>query len=453
MTQPMFSLDTEVLTQDTHPYPPRALETERLALFANDYLSFAVLNHYGWSGLRNLRQNTRILIVGAGNGDAVVALAEQARGGEGCDILALETSAACVTLGRQRLAKRGLTNVAYHGLGWRDLASANLGTFDLILCETLSKEEDPVAALTALREALAPNGVIALSVHATYGLLGLHLVQTLSNHLLADYMPRELKIRVVREFLGSVPAGHFLGYNNNDLIPQLDLANGSGIEALVLALVDQHFTVPEIYGMVDACGLALLSFVADGAGAALYDPASHTASPRLRDIAASRQPYEQHILAELMVGSIQTHRFYLAIDERTPAQFGDDMRIALTPATGTAADFIRILVEELESIPSGKRLERTATGSMHVPLVVTHKTHTLSLLRAMPEAASIGELIAHVAREKTAKPEKVRADLALLYKELNHAAQAWLQSGNIPVYAYWGDLQERLSQFPPIVLN
>jgi 2-polyprenyl-3-methyl-5-hydroxy-6-metoxy-1,4-benzoquinol methylase len=405
-------------------YPSRTLSDERNTLYPNDALSFDALNHFGWAGKRDLRDGARILIVGAGNGDATVLLAEQARGTT-VKITAIETSETAIVLAKSRLAKRGLTNVEHRQMSLLDLPGAELGEFDIIECShVLDHLEDPLEGLAALGAVLADDGVMLLSLNAAYGRMSLQVVQALMQHLITDYMPRDLKIEIVREFLRAVPSDHWLGHNSADFIAELNTLDGSGIEALLLQPFAHTFTAADIYQSLDQCGLALVSFA--GKDAANYRVETHVKAPVLRDLVAGRAEYEQHVIADTMHGGLRTHQFYASIQDKAPAAFADEMVIVIAPSYGSAA-------------------EAAASCS------ITSAAHTQALLAAMDGKRSVAEIIAVVSSQSGAAAEEVRAQLSALYAELHLHQRVFLRHQELLPNLNWNAIQARLAQHPAIL--
>ncbi len=405
-------------------YPSRNLSDERSKLFPNDALSFDALNHFGWGGKRDLRGGARILVVGAGNGDATVLLAEQARGTT-VKITAIETSETAIVLARSRLAKRGLTNVEHRQMSLLDLPGAELGEFDIIECShVLDHLEDPLEGLAALGAVLADDGVMLLSLNATYGRLPLQMLQSLMQHLITDYMPRDLKIEIVREFLRAVPPDHWLGHNCADFIAELNALDGSGIEALLLQPFAHTFTAADIYQALDQCGLALVSFM--GSGRTNYQVETHVKAPLLRDLVAGRAEYEQHVIADAMHGGMRTHQFYASIQDKQPAQFAEEMVIVIAPSYDSAAE---------------------AAASCNI---TTH-AHSQALLAAMDGKRSVAEIVALVSGQSGAAAGEVRAQLAALYAELHLHQRVFLRHQELLPNLNWNAIQVRLAQHPAIM--
>jgi 2-polyprenyl-3-methyl-5-hydroxy-6-metoxy-1,4-benzoquinol methylase len=416
MTQTATALKTpspaDAQTQTV--YPRREAADERQTLHANDALSFDALSHFGWGGKRDLRAGARILVVGEGNGDATVSLAEQARGTQ-VGIVAIDISEVAIALSKARLAQRGLTNVIHHQLSLLDLPQAELGEFDIIECSNvLDHIENPLEGLAALGAVLADDGLMALTLNANYGRLQVYMIQALMQHLVSDYMPREMKIQIVREFVAAVPPDHWLGHDSADFVKEIEIMDGSGIEALFLQPHNHTFTVGEIYQVLDMCGLALTSFM--GRDRAQYKILTHTQSPMLLDLLKDKPEYEREVIADLMHAGIRRHQFYASIEDKTPAAFADDMVITFAPSVASMED---------------------------VSSLITQSTHSAALLKAIDGKRTIGEIVAQAG-------EGARAELEQIYNELNLHQKAFLRHKDITPNLNNSEIQARLKTIQPI---
>ena len=409
--------DASFLTQEEPPYPRRDAARERSMLYPIAALSFDALNHAGWGGRRDLREGARILVAGVGNGDAVVVLAEQARG-TSCEIVMTDASPTALALTKARLAQRGLSHVVQHPLDLLDLSAAALGEFDVIVCHNvLHYAADIDAVLAAVAALLKADGILAISVHATYGRLGLHPIQVLMRYLIEDYMPRELKVKVVRELLASLHGNHWLAFNGQAMLQELDLPDGSGIAELLLRPVDHTFTVIELYQWLDRHGLNLTCFTGEAGTVRHYQPETHTQSPILRSIVADKPGYEREAIGELMYGDMRVHQLYAAFEEKVPAVFAADMVIT-----------------------------RSAPAASVAP-----SAHRDGLLGLIDGRRSIGEIVQIAAQKTGTAADVLMAELEMLYRELHQRHGAFLRAASMAPYITWGQIQDRLVSIPAIV--
>jgi len=120
--------------------------------------------------VRMLRQvvplrGRRVLDVGSGCGGMLISMAEQ-----GADVVGVEIDAERAQMGRQRLADLGM-DVPYLLGDICDAATcAELGAFDVIVCQdVLEHVLDPAAVIASLCALLDPGGIIFVQIPNKYG--------------------------------------------------------------------------------------------------------------------------------------------------------------------------------------------------------------------------------------------------------------------------------------------
>ncbi|MBY0533687.1 MAG: class I SAM-dependent methyltransferase, partial [Rickettsiaceae bacterium] len=95
-----------------YPYPLRNPEDEktRIILVGNFYLG--EINHWVFGGKESFQDNFRILVAGAGTGDAVICYAEQLKN-TNAEIVYLDFSKASMAIAQERAKIRGLKNIKW----------------------------------------------------------------------------------------------------------------------------------------------------------------------------------------------------------------------------------------------------------------------------------------------------------------------------------------------------
>ncbi|MCK6372423.1 MAG: class I SAM-dependent methyltransferase, partial [Gammaproteobacteria bacterium] len=292
------------------PYPPREPELEKRRLIHKIGDNLIILNHHCYGGSRDFSRGFRALVAGGGTGDSTIYLAEQLRelGGE---VVYLDMSAASMAIARERARIRDLGNIHWRLASLLDLPSLNLGQFDYINCTgVLHHLESPEAGLRVLKGALKPDGVILLMLYGKYGRRSVYDMQA----LLRAYLPPDLgigdKIRLTRELLATLPG-------TNSFVRDLDTWSleispqgfgDSGLYDLLLHSQDRCFDVPEIHSLAASAELDLLNFV-DRADA--YDPRTLLPAAALPARFARMALRDRQAMAELIVGDLAAHEFYL----------------------------------------------------------------------------------------------------------------------------------------------
>lgn len=435
-TTPQFYAESVRGQYEILPYPARDPEKELATFYTGDCFSLDALNHMGWGGKRDFRKGFRVLVAGEGTGDVPVFMAEQLRGSENVEIVAIDLSSSSIAIAKKRLEVRGLSHlVTHHHMSILDLPNAGLGQFDAIECGgVLHHLDSPEEGLAALASVLKPDGVMSIMVYAFYGRLAVYMIQVLMHFLMdADAHP-QTKLDIAREFLNAIPPTHWLAHTLNRYQNEIEEPTGSGAYDLFLHSTDRAYTVPQIYDWVEGAGLTFGGFCAEWSGRAAYMPETYTKSPLIRAIVAEKPERERQTIAELMNGTIRKHFFYASKRHLPAATFDEEMFVILSLRQTTYPDFIPTLCAELAPLAVGDQLYQTVTTLRAPVLIVTKNTHTIALLEQFLETQTIGEWIDLVTKKTTAKRADVRTDLEQLYEELHRCLRVYLRHPSVPPY-------------------
>lgn len=292
---------------EAYPYPDRDPEDEERRLIVGSPSHPIEIDHFLYGGARDWRAPMRILVAGGGTGDALVMLAQLLHDrGTPAEIHYLDLSAASRAIAEARVARRGLTNVAFHTA---DLATApELGPFDYIdCCGVLHHLPDPQRGFDALAAALAPDGGIGAMVYAPYGRSGVYPLQEAFGAAFADLEPED-KLKAARATLARLAPTH--PFKRNGLLGD-HKSGDAGLYDLLLHSTDRAFAADALIAALEKAGLALSGFLEP----ARYDPhlylgpgAGAAAGPALArmDVGA------RAALAEKLAGNIKSHIFYAA---------------------------------------------------------------------------------------------------------------------------------------------
>lgn len=311
---------------EEHPYPRRdpSDEARRLICTPMDYLSR--INHYAWSGRRDLRGQLRVLVAGGGTGDAAIFLAEQLRalGGAGT-VVYNDVSGASLAVARARAEARGLTNISWEPGPLERLPRA--ARFDYINCAgVLHHLEHPGAGLAALAEQLAPDGVIGLGLYGYYGRTPVRWARRLLQRLAPPEATSEQRVALARRVLVTLPVSHpFKKLDRGGFFATL-LADPAELQDLLLHPRERSYTVDQVYDVVESAGLDVIAFtrffVEGGPPKAAYRPDTYLADPALAALAPSSQR-ERAALAELLHGDIPFHSLYVGRRRSCVAEWTD----------------------------------------------------------------------------------------------------------------------------------
>lgn len=149
---------------DAAPYPRIPLEQSPKEKYAYLYTHNLITPYYFRHQKIISTKGKLILDVGCGSGYTSLVLAEA---NPGAKIVGIDISDKSIDLSRKRLAHHGFENIEFYVMGVEDLPSLNM-TFDYINCdEVLYLLLDPISGLKAMREVLAPDGIIRANFHSS----------------------------------------------------------------------------------------------------------------------------------------------------------------------------------------------------------------------------------------------------------------------------------------------
>jgi SAM-dependent methyltransferase len=295
------------------PYPPplTRLDDDR-GLRANSD-RHRVLFHQAWP-TEPQRGDLEILVAGCGTSQAArYALREPA-----ARITAIDVSETSLRHTGDLQRKYRLDNLEVHQLPIERIDDLRR-TFDLIVCTgVLHHLPDPDLGLRALRDALSSQGAMRLMVYAPYGRAGIYMMQTYCR--LLGIGTSEHDLRNLAATLDSLPADHPIA---TVLRKAKDFREPEAIADALLHPLDRAYTVPELYGWLERCGMSFGRWIEQ----APYLPQCGTVatSPHAARLAAL-PPRMRHAAVELFRGTMVSHSFIAYRDDRT----GESQPIAFT---------------------------------------------------------------------------------------------------------------------------
>jgi len=145
-----------------------------------------------------------------------------------------------------------------HGLGNLELYKGDLldvgalgRRFDLIQCTgVLHHMQDPAAGLAALRDVLAPGGVMVLMLYGETVRLGVYMLQDAFRRIGAEQSPAG--VAEVRRILAELPARH---YAQDYIRAAAELKDDEAIVDTFLHPQDRAYTVPQLLELIESNGL------------------------------------------------------------------------------------------------------------------------------------------------------------------------------------------------------
>jgi SAM-dependent methyltransferase len=300
---------------DSHPYPAPIVNLDRHRNLYRNPDRRRALSLLLWPTEKQ-RANREILVAGCGTSQAATyALREP-----DAHVTAIDISETSLRYSRDLQQKYGLRNLDLHQLAIEQVQQ--LGhMFDQIVCTgVLHHLPDPDFGLQSLRSVLAPNGAMHLMVYATYGRVGIYMMQEYCR--LLGVGTSEAELRDLGTTIDALASDH----------PIAGVARRTKdfrhLDALADALLhpqDRANTVPQLYGWLERCGLSLGRWFSQ----APYLPrcGAIAGTPHAVRL-ASLSPQLQHAAAELLRGTMTKHNFIAyrndRLGESQPIRFDSD---------------------------------------------------------------------------------------------------------------------------------
>ncbi|MBU6330596.1 MAG: methyltransferase domain-containing protein, partial [Acidobacteria bacterium] len=195
---------------------------------------------------RDYAPHMDILIAGCGTNQAAVFAHANRR----ATVVAIDVSQASLDHHEFLKKKYDLKNLELHRLPIEDIAALDR-QFDLIVSSgVLHHLADPLAGLRSLAGVLRPDGVIGIMLYATYGRVGVEILQSVFRDLGLGRDPES--IGIVRETLATLGPEHPV-MQYLEIAP--DLRDDGGLVDTFLHGRDRTYTVDGCIELVEEAGL------------------------------------------------------------------------------------------------------------------------------------------------------------------------------------------------------
>ena len=319
---PAFSKDLKAVQEQytDYPYPLRNPEDEkeRLIQLWGSYLG--ELNHWLYAGGENFENNFRILVAGAGTGDAVIYFAEQLKN-TNAEIVYLDFSKTSMAIAQERAKIRELKNITWVNDSILNVPNLKLGLFDHINCVgVLHHLESPDLGLKILKDSLTPKGGMSLMVYATYGSTGVYHIQTLMQMVNKNASSRAEELKNGWAVLSGLPSSNWY-VKGKDLMNDLSMGD-IGMYDLFLHKQDRSYTIPQIHDFVANAGLNFVDFTNYQSRIVLRLENYITDQTLLAEL-KKRDLVEQQAMCEIISGKLINHSFYVSNQKTSIASFDD----------------------------------------------------------------------------------------------------------------------------------
>ena len=374
---------------ERHPYPPPVDSLEKYRCLWQDRQRRRADYHLFWPGRPYCEDHT-ILIAGCGTSQA----AKHALRWPAARVVGIDFSATSVRETEELKQKYALENLEV-----RQLAITQVGelgeTFDQIVCTgVLHHLPDPDAGLMALRDVLAPGGVMHLMLYAPYGRTGVYMLQDFCRRLGIE--ADDHGIRELVTALGALPSGHPLA---TLLREAPDFRNEAALADALLHPQDRAYSVPELFSFLERCGLRFGRWVKQ----APYSPHCGLMARLPQTARLAQLPLiDQHAAAELFRGTISRHSVVAHRDDDP----GDAHELSFSGDAWPQYLPIRapdtICVEE--RLPPGAAAVLINRSHSHPDIYLPIDAQEKRLYDAVDGARTIGELARAQGQRETAGP-------------------------------------------------
>ena len=302
-----------------YPYPNRNPDDEKKRLLGTILEPLSKINHYCFKGKRDLNSSFRALVAGGGTGDGTIFLAEQLRDTD-TEIVHLDISSASIEVAKKRALVRGLENIHWVTGSLMDLPQMGLGKFDYINCSgVLHHLENPTEGLNALKSVLNPDGAIGIMVYGKYGRTGVYQMQELMRLINGNESDMRVQLESTKAILDALPQTNWFKYGEF-LFSHVKNRNEIEIFDVFLHAKDRPYTVLDIYEWINNCGLNLIDFVENKV---LYEPKTFITNTALLQKIKEMPEKKQQAIAEIIVGTLKKHTFYVSFNTNTVATLED----------------------------------------------------------------------------------------------------------------------------------
>ena len=271
---------------------------------------------------REYRPGMDILVAGCGTNQAAVI----AYTNPSAHVVAIDVSRASLDHHRWLQQRYGLDNLELHQLPIEDVASLDRD-FDLIITTgVLHHMAEPGSGMRALAGCLRPEGVLAVMLYASYGRIGVQMMQSVFKDL--GLQQDEASLDVVRDAISQLSPLHPLA-SYLQIAP--DLGDDAGVVDTFLHGREEAYSIDECRALVESSGLVFQDLFLR----ASYYPPTPTTSPFFTAVAA--MPREQQWSIMQRINASNACHYFLACRPERPVEsyatdFGSEAALDYVPS-------------------------------------------------------------------------------------------------------------------------
>lgn len=230
---------------DAHPYPPPVEDLDSYRQRWQDEGRRRADYHLHWPEVA-YRADLTVLVAGCGTSQAAKRALRQPK----ARVIGIDVSSTSIRYTQELKHKYNLENLEVHQLPVERVGELGR-SFDKIVCTgVLHHLPDPDEGLRALRDVLQPDGAMHLMVYATYGRVGVYMLQEYCRQLGIGHTEEE--IQDLANMLMALPPDHPLA---RLLGESPDFRSKAGLADALLHPQDRAYTVSELFHFIDQAGL------------------------------------------------------------------------------------------------------------------------------------------------------------------------------------------------------
>ena len=300
---------------DNHPYPPPVTDLSQYRRLGRDLARLRADYHLLWPTM-SYRGEQEILVAGCGTSQAAkVALKQPA-----AQVVGVDVSSTSLHHTEELKRKYKLTNLEVQQLPIERVHELDRQFDQIISTGVLHHLADPEAGLSALRAVLKPDGALHMMVYATYGRIGITMLQDYCRRL--GIGATESEIGALVAALKTLPRRHPLAYLLHEAV---EFQRADALADALLNPRERTYTVPELSDFITGAGLTFGRWLRQ----APYLPqcGDMGRTPHTAQLAALPLP-EQYAAVELFRGTMTRHSVIVYRDnrpaDRQTIHFDDD---------------------------------------------------------------------------------------------------------------------------------
>lgn len=446
------AIDTLQKHYEELPYPHREPEDEKKRVVCTDKDVLAAINHFCFQGKKDFN-NSRMLVAGAGTGDATIYLAEQLQQFDNCELIYLDLSSASMAVAKERAKMRGLNNIKWIQGSLLDLPTMDIGKFDYInCCGVLHHLPDPDEGLRALASVLQDDGAIGIMVYAKYGRLAVYPLQEMMRMINSDTDDVQEKIRRAKVAIDSLPKNHWFFQSPNVIRDEVKKGD-QHIYDILLHSCDRSYSVPEIFDFAESAGLCVGDFsgMQQIFGKMTYDPAVYVKDPKMVESFKEKSLKDRLSISEILHGHLFKHSVYFHFTPlNIPELFGEDM--SFIPSYSPAV------------FPEEKNKDAFLQGILNVKVGEKVAINVNQSKASFVKSKYLDDIIANIDGTKTVKEifdtilnkhekddrdacfEQIKSDLTNYYNILHNYQMMFLRDKSLPPFQYSFEMQKRVKK-------